>query len=381
MKKRLAALTLTASTLAFVAPALAVDETFKTEHGAIRVTTFAEGLERPWGMAFLPEGRLLVTERTGAMRLISPEGEVGEEIKGVPEVDFGGQGGLLDVAAAPDFEETRRIYFTYSEAGEGGNSTAAAMATLSEDGASLDEVRKIFTQLPKYEGNKHFGSRIVFDGEGHVFIGLGERSDVPIREGSQRLDNHLGKVVRLNLDGSVPKDNPFVGQDGALPEIYSYGHRNIQGGALDPESGRVFFTEHGPRGGDEVNVIEAKANYGWPVVSYGVEYSGAPVGSGKQSGEGFKEPLHHWTPVTGASGLTFYTGDLFPEWKGDAFSGGLVTQDIARLTFEGDKLVNEERLLGEIGERIREVEQGPDGALYVMTDGPKGEIWKVVPAE
>lgn len=285
------------------------------------------------------------------------------------------------MAAAPDFAESRRIYFTYSEAGDGGNSTAAAMATLSQDGTQLTDVRKVFTQMPKYDGDKHFGSRIVFDGKGHMFIGLGERSDAPIRESAQKLDNHLGKVVRLNLDGSVPDDNPFVGQDGALPEIYSYGHRNIQGGALNPADGRIYFTEHGPKGGDELNVIEAKANYGWPVVSYGVEYSGQPVGSGKEAGEGFKDPIHHWTPVTGTSGLVFYTGDLFPDWKGDALSGGLVTHDIARLTIEGGKVVGEERLLGDLDQRIREVEQGPDGAIYVMTDGPKGEIWRVAPAQ
>ena len=360
--------------------AFALDKTLKSEAGDLRVATVADGLDSPWGMEFLPDGSIIVTEKGGAIRLVSGSGEVGEPIAGLPEIDAGGQGGLLDVALDPDFASNRLVYITYSEAGEGGNSTAAGRGKLSDDGTSLENFQKIFTQLPKYDGNKHFGSRIVFDGKGHLFLGLGERSDTPIREGAQKLDNHLGKVVRLNLDGTVPTDNPFVGTDGALPEIWSYGQRNIQGGALHPETGAIWFSEHGPKGGDEVNVVEAGKNYGWPMVSYGVNYDGTPVGTGKAEGEGFTQPIHQWTPVIGASGMAFYTADTVPGWKGSAFFGGLASEDLVRVAFDGTTVKGEERLLGELGLRIRDVQQGPDGAIYVLTDGSSGEILRVAPA-
>ena len=381
MKKLLAILTVTVSGAAFATSAQAVDEIFETESGPIQVTTFADGLANPWAIEFMADGSALVTERSGNLRMVSLDGTVSEPIEGLPEIDVGGQGGLLDVALAPDFDESRTIYFTFSEPGEGGNSTAMAMAVLSEDGASLTDVETIFSQQPKYDGDKHFGSRILFDDEGHVFLGLGERSDEPIRDGAQDLDNHLGKVVRLNLDGSVPEDNPFVDQEGALPEIYTYGNRNIQGGAVNPETGEIWFTEHGPKGGDELNLIEAGNNYGWPIVSYGTGYDGTPLGDGEATVEGFTDPVHYWNPVTGASGLHFYTGDLFPDWQGKALSGGLVTTDIAILTIEGGEVTGEEHILADLGLRIRDVTEGPDGAVYAITDESAGEILRIAPAD
>lgn len=359
--------------------ALAAEQVLPSQIGDLQVATLAEGLESGWGMEFLPDGSLIVTEKGGTLRLVAADGTVGAPIDGVPAVDAGGQGGLLDVALDPDFASNRYIYLTYSEEGDGGNSTAAGRGVLSDDGSRLEGFEKIFTQLPRYEGNKHFGSRVVFDREGHLFLGLGERSDTPIREGAQKLDNHLGKVVRINRDGSVPDDNPFVGQDGALPEIWSYGQRNIQGGALHPTTGEVWFSEHGPKGGDEVNVVEAGKNYGWPVVSYGVNYNGTPVGEGKAEGEGMTQPVHQWTPVIGASGMAFYTGDAVPQWQGSAFFGGLASRDLVRVAFDGRTVTGEERLLGDLGQRIRDVKQGPDGALYVLTDGAGGKIMRVAP--
>jgi glucose/arabinose dehydrogenase len=359
--------------------ALAADQVVPSQIGDLQVTTLANGLASAWGMEFLPDGSLIVTEKGGTLRLVAADGTVGPAIDGVPDVDVGGQGGLLDVALDPDFSDNRMVYLTYSEKGDGGNSTAAGRGVLSSDGTRLESFEKIFTQLPKYGGDKHFGSRIVFDREGHLFLGLGERSDTPIREGAQKLDNHLGKVIRINRDGSVPDGNPFVGQAGALPEIWSYGQRNIQGGALNPATGEVWFSEHGPKGGDEVNVVEAGKNYGWPLVSYGVNYNGTPVGEGKTEGEGLTPPIHQWTPVIGASGMAFYTADAVPQWQGSAFFGGLASRDLVRVAFDGRKVTGEERLLADLGKRIRDVKQGPDGALYVLTDGAGGEIMRVAP--
>ncbi|KQT46187.1 hypothetical protein ASG43_11115 [Aureimonas sp. Leaf454] len=359
------------------AGAFAYDETLESRAGPLEAKTFADGLSRPWGMEFLPEGTILVTEKGGSMRLVSASGEVGDEISGLPEVAAGGQGGLLDVALDPGFADNRRVYVTWSEPGEGGNSTAAGFGILSADGAALEGFTKVFTQEPKYDGNKHFGSRIVFDGEGHLFIGLGERSDQPIRNRAKDLDNHLGKVVRLNLDGTVPADNPFVDQAGAKPEIWSYGHRNIQGGARDPASGEIWFSEHGPKGGDEVNRIRKGANYGWAEVSYGVNYDGTPVGTGRQTAEGVTDPVHQWTPVIGASGMTFYDADLVPAWKGSSFHGGLATEQLVRLDMKDGAVAGEERF--DLGQRIRDVKQGPDGALYVLAEDI-GEIIRIAPA-
>ncbi len=376
----IAALAIATLGCAGIGTAHAVDQVFDTEKARIRVQTVAGGLSHPWGLAFLPEGRMLVTERAGALRLVARDGTLSAPLGGVPEVDARDQGGLLDVAVDPDFARNRLVYLSYAEAGEGGNSTAVARGTLNDDATALTDVRVIFSQRPKLPSTKHFGSRLVFDREGHLFITLGERSDARFREQAQDLGSHLGKVIRIFPDGSVPKDNPFVGKAGALPEIWSYGHRNSQGAALHPQTGKLWESEHGPRGGDEVNIPAPGANYGWPVVSYGINYDGTPVGTGKQSAPGLEPPIYHWTPVIGASGMTFYTGDAFPGWCSSVFNGGLVARAIVRLELDGERVTHEERFLGDLGRRIRDVQQGPDGLLYAITDEPSGEILRISPA-
>lgn len=361
-------------------PALAVDETFDTQGPAIQVRTVADGLDHPWALAFLPDGGMLVTERPGALRYVTASGEISEPIAGVPEVDARGQGGLLDVALDPDFASNRLVYLSYAEAGDGGNGTAVARGVLDEAAAALGEVEVIFRQQPKEDSTKHFGSRIVFDGQGHVYITLGERSEEEFRVQAQDLDSHLGKIVRINPDGSVPEDNPFVGRDGALPEIWSYGNRNIQAAAINPATGVLWEIEHGPRGGDELNIIEPGVNYGWPVVSLGVNYSGTPVGSGEAHAEGMRDSIYHWTPVIAPSGMIFYGGGAFPDWQGDLFVGGLKSTALVRLELDGDKVVSEERLLEDLSLRIRDVAEGPDGAIYVITDEDDGEILRIAPA-
>ena len=362
-------------------PAFAVDETYTTEKAKIRVTTFAAGLKNPWGLAELPDGGFLVTEKSGNLRRVTTDGKLSEPLKGMPKVDSRGQGGLLDVALDPQFQRNRLVYISYSEPGGGGNSTAVARGVLSADGDALSDLRVIFSQKPKVQSTKHFGSRLVFDRDGYLFIGLGERSEMQFRTQAQKLDSDLGKIIRIRPDGSIPEDNPFVGQPGAFPEIWSYGHRNIQGAALNPETGMLWTSEHGPRGGDEINIPEAGRNYGWPVVSYGVNYDGTPVGTGKQTAEGMEDPIYRWTPVIGSSGMTFYTGSAIPGWKGNLFNGGLVAESIVRLELEGNRVVHEERMLGNLGQRIRTVIQGQDGALYLLTDESSGEILRVGPGE
>ncbi len=361
-------------------PALAVDETFDTQGPAIQVRAVADGLDHPWALAFLPDGGMLVTERPGALRHVTASGEISEPIAGVPEVDARGQGGLLDVALDPDFASNRLVYLSYAEAGDGGNGTAVARGVLDEAAAALGEVEVIFRQQPKEDSTKHFGSRIVFDGQGHVYITLGERSEEEFRAQAQDLDSHLGKIVRINPDGSVPEDNPFVGRDGALPEIWSYGNRNVQAAAINPATGVLWEIEHGPRGGDELNIIEPGVNYGWPVVSLGVNYSGTPVGSGEAHAEGMRDSIYHWTPVIAPSGMIFYGGGAFPDWQGDLFVGGLKSTALVRLELDGDKVVSEERLLEDLSLRIRDVAEGPDGAIYVITDEDDGEILRIAPA-
>ncbi|HTN95986.1 MAG TPA: PQQ-dependent sugar dehydrogenase [Nordella sp.] len=353
---------------------------FSTEKGDISVAVIADGLVRPWAIDFLPDGRMIVTERGGRMRLVTPGGKKSAAIKGVPGVDVGGQGGLLDVAVHPDFARNHLIYWSFSEAGKGGNSTAVARGRLSEDGRALEDVKVIFSQKPKVRSNQHFGSRLVFDGKGHLFVTLGERSAAKFRVQAQDLGSHLGKVVRLMEDGSVPRDNPFVGKQGALPEIWSYGHRNPQAAAINPATGALWEIEHGPMGGDEINLPEPGKNYGWPVVSYGVNYDGSPVGSGKREMPGMENPIYQWTPVIAPSGMAFYTGDRFPQWKGNLFVGGLRAEALVRLELDGAKVTHEERLLHELGLRIRDVAQGPDGALYIVTDESDGQILKLSPA-
>lgn len=369
------------ATFLMTLPAAAVDEVFQTEGPAIHVQTVADGLVHPWAIAFLPDGGMLVTERPGSLRHVTAEGEVSAPIQGVPEVDARDQGGLLDVVLDPDFEQNRLVYLSYAEAGDGGNSTAVARGTLSEDASALSEVEVIFRQQPKLPSTMHFGSRLAFDGEGHLFVALGERFDERFRGQAQDLDSHLGKIVRINPDGSVPEDNPFVGREGALPEIWSYGHRNIQAAAINPETGVLWEIEHGPKGGDELNIVEPGENYGWPVVSLGVNYDGTPVGEGLRHAEGMVDPVHSWTPVIAPSGMIFYQGDAFPEWQGDLFVGGLASQALVRLELEGNQVAGEERLLESLGLRMRDVAEGPGGAIYVATDEDNGEILRIEPAD
>lgn len=362
-------------------PALAVDEVFETEGPSIQVTTVAEGLEHPWALAFLPDGGMLVTERPGRLRHVTAEGDLSDPIAGVPEVDARGQGGLLDVALDPRFGENRLVYLSYAEAGEGGNGTAVARGRLGEDLTSLSDVEVIFRQQPKEDSTAHFGSRLVFDGEGHLFVTLGERSDARFRVQAQDLNSHLGKIVRINPDGSVPQDNPFVGQEGALAEIWSYGNRNVQAAAINPQTGVLWEIEHGPRGGDELNIVEPGANYGWPVVSLGVNYDGSPVGEGVQQAEGMVDPIYSWTPVIAPSGMIFYQGDAFPDWQGDLFVGGLASTALVRLELDGNAVASEERLLESLGLRIRDVAEGPGGEILVVTDEGNGEILRIAPAD
>ncbi|MGE0238044.1 MAG: PQQ-dependent sugar dehydrogenase [Parvibaculaceae bacterium] len=356
-------------------------ESFDSEKGKISVDRIAEGLSHPWAIDFLPDGNMIVTERQGKMRIVTKAGGLGDPLKGLPDVDAGGQGGLLDVALHPNFARNRLVYWSYSEKGRGGNSTAVAHGRLSEDGTALVDVKVIFAQKPKVPSRLHFGSRLVFDGKGNLFVTLGERSRERYRGQAQDLKSHLGKVVRLTEEGGVPSDNPFVNKPDALPEIWSYGHRNPQAAAINPATGALWEIEHGPRGGDEINLPEPGKNYGWPIVSYGVNYSGTLVGSGKKEMPGMEPPIYQWTPVISPSGMSFYTADLFPQWKGNLFVGGLSARALVRLELDGNKVTHEERLLRELGLRIRDVAQGPDGALYVVTDEDEGEVFRISPAK
>ena len=349
-----------------------------SEKQAFSIQTVAEGLERPWGLAFLPDGRMLVTEKAGRLRIVAPDGKLSAPVTGMPKVDARGQGGLLDVAIAPDFADTRYVYFTFAEAGEGGvNGTALGRGKLAANGLRLDDVSVIWRQTPKYQSTKHFGSRIVFAKDGMMFVTTGERSDAEFRVKSQDLGETLGKVVRLTRDGAPASGNPFEAKDGAKPEIWSYGHRNIQGAAINPADGQLWIVEHGPRGGDELNKAEAGKNYGWPMITYGKEYSGADIGPSEK--EGMEQPVKYWVPSIGTSGLTFYTGDAYPAWKGSVFVGGLAIPTLARLEMEGGKVTHEERLLEDVGERIRDVRQGPDGMIYLLTDSQEGRLLKLKP--
>jgi len=373
-----AALTLAYAAALLVSPAALGDtSTATTEHGKVRLVTVAGGLERPWGIAFLPDGRALVTERPGRLRIVTRDGQVSDPLSGVPAVDAVNQGGLLDVALDPEFASSGLVYLSYSEPREGGNGTTVSRGRLVEGG--LADVQVIFRQQPAVRGGHHFGSRLVFARDGRLFVTLGDRFSE--RAKAQTLDNHLGKVVRIERDGKLPPDNPFLGRPGALPQIWSYGHRNVQGAALHPATGELWTDEHGPKGGDELNRTLAGRNYGWPTVTYGVEYSGAKI-SDSPTAPGIEPPAHHWVPSIATSGLLFYTGDRFPGWRGNAFVGGLASKQLVRLELDGDRVVREERLLeGVVKERVRDVEQGPDGLIYLLTDEAKGRLLRIEPAD
>ncbi len=346
---------------------------------ALKVETYAKGLAYPWGLAFLPDGRLLVTERPGRMRLVGKDGRLSPPLGGLPAVWAAGQGGLLDVAIAPDFTSSKLVFFSLSEPrGAGSSATAVARArlVLEGDGGRLDDAKVIFRQQPAGGGGQHFGSRLVFARDGNLFVTLGDRGE---KSKAQDLAMHYGKVLRLRPDGSVPPDNPFVGKPGALPEVWSYGHRNVQAAALHPVSGTLWTIEHGARGGDELNIPLAGRNYGWPVITYGRDYSGAKIGEGTAKA-GMEQPVYYWDPSIAPSGMAFYAGDLIPEWKGSLFVGALRGQALHRLVLDGDKVVGEETLLKDLGERIRDVRAGPDGALWLLTDDPEGRVLRIVPA-
>jgi aldose sugar dehydrogenase len=337
-----------------------------------RPEVVASGLENAWGLAFLPEGRYLVTERPGRMRVVQANGTLGPALAGLPVVAAGGQGGLLDVVADTDFARNRTVFFCFSEPGGSGNSTALARAELAADQSRLDNVKIIFSQKPKVSSTAHFGCRIVQARDGTLFLTLGDRYS-RMRD-AQTLDNHHGKVVRINKDGSVPKDNPFTGRAGALPEIWSYGHRNMQGAALAPD-GTLWTHEHGPQGGDEINIPKPGANYGWPVITYGENYGGGPIGEGITAKAGLEQPLHYWVPSIAPSGMAFLTSDRYgAAWRGNLFIGSLKFNHLNRIEVQDGKVVREHKLLGELSQRIRDVRQGPDGLLYVLTDAPRGQL-------
>lgn len=336
-------------------------------------TVVASGLENPWGMALMPDGNWLITEQPGRMRIVGADGRIGEPIAGLPAVFSRGQGGLLDVTLSPQFASDRMVYWAYSESREGGNATSIASARLSDDASRLEDVRVIFRALPIYDGDKHFGGALAFAPDGKLFLTLGERSDRPMRPQSQDLGSHMGKVIRINADGSVPQDNPFVGRPGALPEIWSLGHRNAQGIAFGAD-GKVWTVEHGARGGDEINLTSPGANFGWPDIAYGIEYSGATISSGATTGPGTEQPTYYWDPAIAPGGMELYTGAMFPDWNGDLLVAALREKHVARLVIRNDRVVGEERLLTELGERIRDVAVGPDGAVWVITDETDGKL-------
>ncbi len=344
-------------------------------NGAFNVETVAKGLEHPWSLAFLPDGRMLVTERPGRLRLAGRDGKLSEPLAGVPQVYASGQGGLLDVALSPAFSKDRLVYLSFAEPGEGGAGTAVARGRLGDGG--LENVQVIWRQQPKVSGPNHFGSRIVFRPDGSLFVTLGDRFNYS--DSAQDLSTTIGKIVRINPDGSPPSDNPFVGRAGARPEIWSIGHRNVQAAALQPGTGQLWTAEHGARGGDELNHPEAGKNYGWPVISYGVHYSFRTIGEGTAKA-GMEQPVYYWDPVIAPSGMLFYTGDLFAGWKNNILIGSLTPGLLVRLVMKDGKIAQEERHMGNLRERIRDVRQASDGSLYLVTDARNGHIVRITPA-
>ncbi len=364
---------------AFGLPA-AAQNVVRTDLETVRVVALVEGLEHPWGLAFLPDGRMLVTERPGRLRIVGANGKLDPDaVDGVPPVGELGQGGLLDVALHPDFRSNGLLYLSYTGTGPGGYSTEVARARFTESGgaARLEDVRVIFRQEPRSSGGRHFGSRLVFDRQGLLYVTLGDRGD---QDRAQKLNDLAGKIVRIADDGRVPDDNPFKGKAGARPEIYSFGNRNVQGAALHPKTGALWTHEHGPQGGDEVNVIHAGTNYGWPVITYGVNYViGTKIGEGTAK-PGMAQPSWKWVPSIAPSGMAFYEGKPFPRWQGNVFVGALKDSMLVRLELDGDTVVKEERMLrGKVG-RVRDVRTGPDGLLYLLTDAPDGAIIRIEPA-
>lgn len=353
----------------------ATAETVSSQKHRFRVVTVVEGLEHPWGLAFLPEGGMLVTERPGRLRLVRQGRLDPQPVEGLPAIAAKGQGGLLDVALHPDFAQNRLVYISYAAAGEGGIGTEVARGRLN--GHRLEGVQTIFRLQPKSDRGIHFGSRLVFDRAGYLFITLGDRGEMAR---AQKWDDHAGSVIRLHDDGRVPADNPYKSHSGWKPEIYSIGHRNVQGAALHPQTGELWAHEHGPQGGDEINIIRAGNNYGWPVITYGVNYGlGTRIGMGTHR-QGMIQPLHYWVPTSIApSGMAFYEGDRFVHWQGDLFVGALREEMLVRLRFEGTRVVEEEHLLKEALGRIRDVRSGPDGYLYLLTDHRKGKLVRLEP--
>jgi glucose/arabinose dehydrogenase len=349
------------------------------------VVPVTEGLVNPWGLAFLPDGKMLVTERPGRLRVVNADGRhMSEPVSGLPAVDARGQGGLLDIALDPAFPTNQLIYWSYAEPRDGGTNNTAVARGRFVDGAAprVENVQVVFHQAPSLDSPLHFGGRLVFGRDGTLFITLGERSIPEGRMQAQRLDGLLGKIVRVNADGSIPKDNPFVGKAGVRPEIWSFGHRNVEAATLHPATGELWEVEHGTRGGDELNVSRKGKDYGWPTIAYGIEYQGGPITGGVQQKEGMEQPRYYWDPVIAPSGMVFYTGRLFPAWQNSLFIGGLGSLNLVRLSLKGEQVTGEERLLQDLmpqRERIRTVQQGPDGAIYLLTDSAKGRILKLVP--
>ncbi len=351
----------------------------RASHVAFEVSTVAKGLENPWGLAFLPSGEMLVTERPGRLRIVSKDGSLSAPVEGLPAMAVAGQGGLLDVAVDPDYATTGYIFWTYSEPQPNGtNNTAAARGRLvTGPSPRLVDIKTIFSQSPSLVSRQHFGGRLVFARDKTLFITTGDRSITEGRMQAQRSDGLIGKVVRINRDGSIPNDNPYVNTPGTRSEIWSRGHRNIQGASLNPRTGELWEVEHGTRGGDELNVVRKGKDYGWPTIAYGIEYNGNQILDGARAKPGLEQPLYYWDPIIAPSGMTFYTGSMFPAWKDSLFIGGLRTQALIRLTLDGERIVGEERLLLDLKERIRDVRQGPDGALYLLTDNEAGRVLKV----
>jgi len=353
------------------APALNSGVTIDTQE-------IAAGLNHPWGIAILPDGNLLVTERAGRLRLITPGGQVSDPLTGLPEVDARGQGGLLDIALSPTFATDRLVYWSYAEPrGDGRNSTSVARGRLNANSTGFENVQRIFQQNPAWNSRGHFGSRLVFDREGRLYITLGDRQGDDSRGFAQDLSNTIGKVVRINADGTIPQDNPFVGRSGVATEIWSYGHRNVQGADIHPETGALWTLEHGPRGGDELNLDRAGLNYGWPVISYGIEYRGAPITGGIAVQDGMEQPNYYWDPVIAPGDMDFYRGTLFP-WRGDILIAGLNTRALIRVRLEGDRVVGEERFALGAG-RIRDLAEAADGSIYVVTDEDNGRVVRLTP--